>query len=239
MMAGYCVDYLSYKWEADDLIQTYRETRKQSADSIDNKHDEYKLKRLQNALWREMARKCTPNLSYPNKLVDPSSMCWQKESDITWLYGPIYTITQTQISRPPNPLYGVKPVLKKQYPFVQPCLEDIWSLRYHSTSTSLTSSRSSSFSSISTSSTNSSTSNGSSSNSSSSSSTIKTGVHFNPEIIEIEYQPEYPVSPTSFPFLEEDASTLYLFLSLIKTLTLSTVWLLYQRFYAGEKNKKN
>lgn len=82
-MAGYCVDYLSYKWETDDLIQTYRETRKKSTDSIDNKHDEYKLKRLQNALWREMARKCTSNLSHPNKLVDPSSMCWQKESDIT------------------------------------------------------------------------------------------------------------------------------------------------------------
>ncbi len=30
MKAEYCVDYLSYKWKTDDLIETYRETRKHS-----------------------------------------------------------------------------------------------------------------------------------------------------------------------------------------------------------------
>lgn len=78
MKAEYCVDYLSYKWNTDDLIQTYRETRKYSIICKLNhdKHEDYKHKRLQNALWREMARNCTSNLSQPNKLVDPSSVSW-------------------------------------------------------------------------------------------------------------------------------------------------------------------
>ncbi|KAI9278043.1 hypothetical protein BY458DRAFT_503624 [Sporodiniella umbellata] len=234
MMAGYCIDYLSYKWEADDIVQTYRETRKRSIEHKINllekqekhdKHDDYKSKRLQNALWREMARKCTSKLSQSNKMVDPSSMCWQKESDITWLYGPIYTTsTQTQASRPVHSHRGIKPVLKKQYSAVPPYSDDIRFLKYHSsTNTSFSTSRSSSFSSIST---------------SASSSSTKVGVHFNPEITKIEYQPEYPVSPTSFPFSDDDPSIILLLLSLIKTLTYSTLWSFYQRYSYSFREKK-
>lgn len=93
MKASYCVDYLSYQWNSDDLIQTYRETRKQRqmyiVDNITSttslltknekklkKSEQYKLQRYQNALWRSMARNCTNQLSQSNKLIDPSTVSW-------------------------------------------------------------------------------------------------------------------------------------------------------------------
>ncbi|KAI8638386.1 hypothetical protein BD408DRAFT_446828 [Parasitella parasitica] len=222
MKASYCVDYLSHQWSSDDLIQTYRENCKQRhmyiVDNITSttsllrrnekrlkKSEQYKLLRYQNALWRSMARNCTHQLSQSNKLIDPSTVSWQKESDITWLYGPMYTAVENKeihVEKLPksiaslytphpnaqaasdmvtNSLQGLKPVLKKQSNVTQPTCSDpmyyfdSWS---GSTTPSTCTSRSgrSSFSSISSSKSNS------------------IGVHFNPEIIEIEYQPEYPVS---------------------------------------------
>ncbi|CAO0792091.1 unnamed protein product [Mucor circinelloides] len=227
MKASYCVDYLSHQWTADDLIQTYKETRKQRqmyiVDNITSttslltknerklkKSEQYKHQRYQNALWRSMARNCTHQLSQSNKLIDPSTVSWQKESDITWLYGPMYKATsqdqENKVEKLPNTtcplntpqlsvqaadttsavditcsLQGLKPVLKKQSNVTQPTCSD--SMYYFdpwsgSTTPSTSASRSgrSSFSSV------------------SSSKSNNIGVHFNPEIIEIEYQPEYPVS---------------------------------------------
>ncbi|EIE75630.1 hypothetical protein G6F46_011052 [Rhizopus delemar] len=236
MKAEYCVDYLSYKWKTDDLIETYRETRKHSIVNKlkQDKHEEYKLKRLQNALWREMARNCTSNLSQSNLLIDPSLMSWQKESDITWLYGPIYTNTKTQVYVPTSHLEGVKPVLKRQNTAIvqhsplPTYSDDLFMVDYHhlSNNTTLVSSRNNSFSSISTTTTN------------------QKAVYFNPEIIEIEYQPEYPVTPTSFPLMEEhedivwlplleyvknNISTLQLFILLFKSfISFTTGYILYR-----------
>ncbi|KAG1444575.1 hypothetical protein G6F56_010246 [Rhizopus delemar] len=244
MKAEYCVDYLSYKWKAEDLIQTYRENCKSMSHKQD-KYEEHNLQRLQNALWRQMARKCTTKLSQSNELIHPSSVSWQKESDITWLYGPIYIVqNETQIHPVPvSHLQGIKPVLKKNTTPVQHVRLPICSdekMQYYTSSSdsSYVSSRNNSFSSVSTSS--------------------KVGVHFNPEIIEIEYQPENPISTT--PQLEEEDecdelwssllvylqhhhSGLNLVILLFKSFfSITSTWLFYQRLsrwvFEKQKNKR-
>lgn len=92
MKAEYCVDYLSHCWSTDDLIFTFQESRKQRQKYTINpvtmttfliknetklkKSEEYKSQRFQNALWRNMARHCTENLSKSNKLVNPATVSW-------------------------------------------------------------------------------------------------------------------------------------------------------------------
>ncbi|ORZ00707.1 hypothetical protein BCR43DRAFT_485663 [Syncephalastrum racemosum] len=49
-----------------------------------------------------MARICTDKLSRFNAVVDPSMVDWQKESDITWLYGPLYVDETQQQHTPPS-----------------------------------------------------------------------------------------------------------------------------------------
>jgi hypothetical protein len=85
MKAEYCVDYLSHQWNCDDLITTYRETRKQRLKySVDNttyeltknkKSEQCKSIRFQNALWRSMSRHCN-KLGQTNELIDPSTVSW-------------------------------------------------------------------------------------------------------------------------------------------------------------------
>ncbi|KAI8379431.1 uncharacterized protein BYT42DRAFT_326631 [Radiomyces spectabilis] len=103
MKAHICVDYLSYDWTAPELVRAHREIHcqmaattmkrklSQSVPPINTRTKQNKLVRLQNALWRQMARTCTPHLSKDNPMVDPSVVNWQKESDITWLFGPLFS----------------------------------------------------------------------------------------------------------------------------------------------------
>lgn len=71
------VDYLSYQWDIDDISKSWRYVilrRKNVANAA----------RLENASWRTWAqRRC--NL----KTINPEEVNWLKESDVTWLYGPI------------------------------------------------------------------------------------------------------------------------------------------------------
>ncbi|KAK6454638.1 RNA processing protein [Scheffersomyces xylosifermentans] len=71
------VDYLSHKWDVSDISKSWRyviQKRKDVADSA----------RLENASWRTWAqRRC--NL----KTISPEALNWSKDSDVTWLYGPI------------------------------------------------------------------------------------------------------------------------------------------------------
>ncbi|KAG2227844.1 hypothetical protein INT45_002082 [Circinella minor] len=101
MKARIHVDYLSHDWEATDVICAHTQIHKQIR-SINVKLNEnpenksirveyQRLNRYKNALWRQMSRTCTSRLGKHNHLVHPSSVNWQKESDITWLYGPLYT----------------------------------------------------------------------------------------------------------------------------------------------------
>lgn len=93
MKADYCVDYLSHQWDTDDLITTFKETRRQRQKYVVNnitsttslltknekkfkKSEEYKSSRFQNALWRNMAKNCTKNLSRSNVLIDPATVSW-------------------------------------------------------------------------------------------------------------------------------------------------------------------
>ncbi|KAI9311269.1 hypothetical protein BX666DRAFT_1881928 [Dichotomocladium elegans] len=126
MKANVHVDYLSHKWTAHDVIRANIQTRKQiravmsklSADPASRvlRLEHQRLVRFQNALWRQMARTCTGQLGRDNPLIDPSSVDWQKESDITWLYGPLYTDDDDD-SPPSRATYdrplGLKPALKK------------------------------------------------------------------------------------------------------------------------------
>ncbi|KAI8095067.1 uncharacterized protein B0P05DRAFT_524569 [Gilbertella persicaria] len=205
MTAEHCVDYLSYQWSCDDLILTWRQMNKYHV-SKDENFERNKSIRLQNALWRSMAKSCVKNLGKYNQLIDPSTVCWQKESDITWLYGPMYTNSCNEMEKLhyySSALQGLKPVLKKHCNVTQivpncsdPILSYFDSFVLNDIHTpmlySSRSSRFSSFSSIASSSSNSSVNLNHKSS---------VGVHFNPEIIEIEYQPEYPVS--SSPHLQD------------------------------------
>ncbi|KAI7907848.1 uncharacterized protein BX663DRAFT_492200 [Cokeromyces recurvatus] len=196
MKAEYCVDYLSYQWSPEDLIQTYKENYKQRQCYIINtitptdtlltknekrlkKSEEYKLLRFQNALWRTMARDCTNQLGQSNKLIHPSTVSWQKESDITWLYGPIYTATSNNRNIEMEKKKNVQQQQQKTSPTLKPVLKKYNSsnvtqnIPTYSDNNVMIASRTNSFSSI---------------------SSKSSSVHFNPEIIEIEYQPEYPVS---------------------------------------------
>ncbi|KAI8381585.1 uncharacterized protein BYT42DRAFT_567071 [Radiomyces spectabilis] len=75
-----CVDYLSYRFDEMDLAASWRVVTKQKNDIIDGI-------RLENASWRTWA-KTRNNL----KTVPPQTLNWLKESDVTWLYGPLHTV---------------------------------------------------------------------------------------------------------------------------------------------------
>ncbi|KAI8063805.1 hypothetical protein BC940DRAFT_306892 [Gongronella butleri] len=195
MTANICVDYLAHDWTSTDIIQANQEIKKQlhqikskqfhatsakERSGLQIEHD--RLIRFQNALWRQMARLCTSKLGRANPMVHPSSVNWQKESDITWLYGPFYTNKASQhhehIMLPPTPPpEGIKPVLKRQ---PMPSLQQqrhLWSK-----ASSQPGSRSNSCSSAS---------------STSSAASTCSSVRFSPEIERVEYLPESPVHTTT------------------------------------------
>jgi len=72
------VDYLSHNWKEADISKSWRYIvlkRKDVANSA----------RLENASWRTWAQ-----AKYRLKTVSPESVNWLKDSDVTWLYGPLY-----------------------------------------------------------------------------------------------------------------------------------------------------
>ncbi|OZJ02234.1 hypothetical protein BZG36_04551 [Bifiguratus adelaidae] len=78
--------------------------------------EEYRLHRLENALWRQMSRRCTKNLGAQNPLIHPRTINWHKDADVTWLYGPLYENKKlpkpSALVTPPNE-HNLKPVLKR------------------------------------------------------------------------------------------------------------------------------
>lgn len=81
------VDYLSHKWDESEISQSWKyiilKKKKRDQDLID-------AARLENASWRTWA-KARNNL----KTVRPEVVNWSKDSDVTWLYGPIVRNTLT------------------------------------------------------------------------------------------------------------------------------------------------
>ncbi|KAI8334873.1 hypothetical protein BD560DRAFT_414305 [Blakeslea trispora] len=98
-----CVDYLSHEWSCKDLIKMHQELRKQRSKILFDltvndlsikeqkrlKTERHRQIRYENTIWRSMSRKCTAKLGALNNLIHPSEINWQKESDSTWLYGPL------------------------------------------------------------------------------------------------------------------------------------------------------
>ncbi|OAD09071.1 hypothetical protein MUCCIDRAFT_76065 [Mucor lusitanicus CBS 277.49] len=198
MKACVCVDYLSHEWSSTDLIQAYRELQRQKSKTqftlITKQHTgtAKELKKLsielnkqiryQNAIWRQMARSCTQRLSHSNQMIHPSTVNWQKESDVTWLYGPLYmppdepaassdkeTNTHPSLSFNTNfysankTLNSLKPVLKKNTSTSSILLQkDYWRINDRHWSKCVSESG-------------------------------KQSVRFNPDITEVKFLPETPV----------------------------------------------
>ncbi|CEJ02837.1 Putative Proteophosphoglycan ppg4 [Rhizopus microsporus] len=74
------VDYLSYNFDEMDLAASWRVLTKQKLNIINGI-------RLENASWRTWAKQRN-NL----KTVSPETLNWLKDSDVTWLYGPLHTV---------------------------------------------------------------------------------------------------------------------------------------------------
>ncbi|KAI9282906.1 hypothetical protein BC943DRAFT_295666 [Umbelopsis sp. AD052] len=77
-----CVDYLSYKFDEMDLAASWRVMTKQKKSVVNGI-------RLENASWRTWAKQ-KGNL----KTVSPQTLNWLKDSDVTWLYGPLHTVVK-------------------------------------------------------------------------------------------------------------------------------------------------
>ncbi|KAH8833192.1 hypothetical protein DL96DRAFT_1585157 [Flagelloscypha sp. PMI_526] len=83
------VDYLSHQWKEDDIAKSWRSMTRQKNDIANGP-------RLENASWRTWWKQ-------RNKLktVSPETLNWLKDSDVTWLYGPLHT--SVDWTPPPKP----------------------------------------------------------------------------------------------------------------------------------------
>ncbi|WVO15415.1 hypothetical protein L204_103073 [Cryptococcus depauperatus] len=74
-----CVDYLSHVWSEEDVWASWRNMTR-------HKHEIANGVRLENASWRTWQKQ-------RNKLktISPETLNWLKDSDVTWLYGPLHT----------------------------------------------------------------------------------------------------------------------------------------------------
>ncbi|KAG8703815.1 hypothetical protein FRC08_002622 [Ceratobasidium sp. 394] len=74
-----CVDYLSHNWQEEDVWKSWRSMTR-------HKHEIANGVRLENASWRTWWKQ-------RNKLrtISPETLNWLKDSDVTWLYGPLHT----------------------------------------------------------------------------------------------------------------------------------------------------
>jgi len=120
------VDFLTHEWREEDIWSSWRHI-------IANRKQFGEKSRLENASWRQWA-KHRGNF----RTVTPESLNWLKESDITWLYGPLkaassYPIS-TNISEPSSTRlsksnsFVKKPILKKR------CLSEVMLAKSLSTS---------------------------------------------------------------------------------------------------------
>ncbi|GCE99707.1 hypothetical protein ZYGM_002548 [Zygosaccharomyces mellis] len=135
------VDYLSHEWNESDISNSWKYIilKKKKKSSV----DQVNAARLENASWRTWA-KARNQL----RTVSPEIVNWSKDSDVTWLYGPIVREsdnddknaemgygsddeTSKRMSTPrkkSKDLHGPKPILKKRT--VQEILKDnsLWKL---------------------------------------------------------------------------------------------------------------
>lgn len=85
------VDYLSYDWEEEDIWS--------SRNHLLSKRNAYgETARLENILWRTWMKS-----RHRLKTVSAESLDWLKDSDVTWLYGPLQA-SSDKLSVMPTPL---------------------------------------------------------------------------------------------------------------------------------------
>lgn len=106
------VDYLSHDWREEDIWSSWRHI-------VSQRKVYGQRSRLENASWRTWTK-----AKYHLRTVSPETLNWLKESDVTWLYGPLKQaetrpLTQhasepaSQLSRG-NSFINKKPILKKR-----------------------------------------------------------------------------------------------------------------------------
>jgi hypothetical protein len=108
------VDFLSHDWREEDIWSSWRHIVSQRKTVYGERS------RLENASWRTWAK-----AKFDLRTVAPERLNWLKESDVTWLYGPLkvansYPISEaygsrceSQISKN-NSFIHKKPILKKR-----------------------------------------------------------------------------------------------------------------------------
>ncbi|KAG7094142.1 hypothetical protein E1B28_007754 [Marasmius oreades] len=83
------VDYLSHDWREEDVWRSWRNMTRQKNEITNGM-------RLENASWRTWWKQRN-NL----QTVNPETLNWLKDSDVTWLYGPLHTAVEW--TPPPKP----------------------------------------------------------------------------------------------------------------------------------------
>ncbi|KAJ4296237.1 protein phosphatase regulator [Kalmusia sp. IMI 367209] len=106
------VDYLSHDWKEEDIWSSWRHI-------VEHRSVYGERSRLENASWRQWAK-----AQFGLRTVTPESLNWLKESDVTWLYGPLQPSanrTANQNASEPtsrlsksNSFLNKKPILKKR-----------------------------------------------------------------------------------------------------------------------------
>ncbi|KAK3066924.1 protein phosphatase regulator, partial [Teratosphaeriaceae sp. CCFEE 6253] len=71
------VDYLSHNWREEDIWSSWRHI-------VSQRRVYGQKSRLENASWRTWAQ-----AKYRLRTISPETLNWLKESDVTWLYGPL------------------------------------------------------------------------------------------------------------------------------------------------------
>ncbi|KAL1747871.1 hypothetical protein HDZ31DRAFT_60902 [Schizophyllum fasciatum] len=83
------VDYLSHQWLEEDVWKSWRNMTKQKNEIANGA-------RLENASWRTWWKQRNGL-----KTISPETLNWLKDSDVTWLYGPLHTAVEW--TPPPKP----------------------------------------------------------------------------------------------------------------------------------------
>ncbi|GAB7366884.1 hypothetical protein MBLNU230_g1246t1 [Neophaeotheca triangularis] len=104
------VDYLSHDWKEEDIWSSWRHI-------VSQRRVYGQRSRLENASWRTWAKS-----KYKLATVSPETLNWLKESDVTWLYGPLKPSSYShgtseptsRLSKSNSFVNPKKPILKKR-----------------------------------------------------------------------------------------------------------------------------
>ncbi|KAG2128602.1 hypothetical protein DEU56DRAFT_715345, partial [Suillus clintonianus] len=110
------VDYLSHEWREEDVWRSWRSMTRLKNEITNGM-------RLENASWRTWWKQ-------RNKLstVSPETLNWLKDSDVTWLYGPLHTADYPAPAPTPKPSPNTAaaldlPILSSSPPTTKPILK--------------------------------------------------------------------------------------------------------------------